>query len=108
MVDKKNRKRNEKCWHAAKYPIMDSAPLNQQQATMNLARKIINAIRPSNTAFQSPPDHSHKANAATFKEAMERIPLLLDEKTYNTAHPQYDANAVRNYPGTIFNHDVPC
>ena len=30
-------------------------------------------------------------------------PLLIDENTYNTSHPDYDATVVRNFPGTILN-----
>jgi predicted O-methyltransferase YrrM len=41
-------------------------------------------------------------------EALRRQPLLVDEKTYNTAHPEYDARVVKNFPGEIFNFDVPC
>jgi predicted O-methyltransferase YrrM len=29
--------------------------------------------------------------------------LLIAEKTYNTAHPDYDVTVVRNFPGTILN-----
>jgi predicted O-methyltransferase YrrM len=35
-------------------------------------------------------------------------PLLIDEKTYNTSHPDYDATVVRNFPGTILNAENPC
>jgi predicted O-methyltransferase YrrM len=35
-------------------------------------------------------------------------PLLVAEKTYNTSHPDYDANVVRNFPGKIFNATLPC
>jgi predicted O-methyltransferase YrrM len=35
-------------------------------------------------------------------------PLLIAEKTYNTSHPEYDANVVRNFPGKIFNATLPC
>jgi predicted O-methyltransferase YrrM len=44
----------------------------------------------------------------TLREAMQRIPLLLAERTYSTSHPDYDARVVRNFPGHIFNHDRPC
>lgn len=46
--------------------------------------------------------------AGSFREAMERIPLLLDDRTYNTAHPDYDANIVRNFPGRILGRDRRC
>jgi predicted O-methyltransferase YrrM len=63
-------------------------------------------------SFQKPPAASDSAPSAsgartTFKEAMANIPLMIDEKTYNTAHPDYDANKVRNHPGTIFNFKKP-
>jgi predicted O-methyltransferase YrrM len=51
-------------------------------------------------AMQAPP--------ATLREAMERRPLLIAERTYNTAHPGYDARVVRNFPGHLFNHDKSC
>jgi predicted O-methyltransferase YrrM len=52
--------------------------------------------------LQSPPV------VESFREAMARIPLLIADRTYNTAHPDYDAHLVRNFPGKIFNRDVPC
>jgi predicted O-methyltransferase YrrM len=55
--------------------------------------------------LQGPPPAASKHD---FQEAMQRIPLLLAEKTYNTSHPDYDATLVRNDPGRIFNADVPC
>ncbi len=44
----------------------------------------------------------------TFTQALRSMPLLLDDKTYNTAHPDYDAAAVRNFPGRILNQTRPC
>ena len=49
-----------------------------------------------------------EAVSSTLHEAMQRIPLLLAERTYNTSHPDYDARVVRNFPGRVFNHDLPC
>lgn len=46
--------------------------------------------------LQSPP-------GATFETALSQHPLLFAPKTYNTAHPDYDANLVRNFPGKFFN-----
>jgi predicted O-methyltransferase YrrM len=51
-------------------------------------------------AMQAPP--------ATLREAMERMPLLIADRTYNTSHPGYDARLVRNFPGHLFNHDRSC
>ena len=49
-----------------------------------------------------------QAAPSSFQSAMSRLPLLIDEKTYNTSHPDYDATAVRNFPGKIFNANKPC
>src|SRR5882672_8991085 len=54
------------------------------------------------TGLQAPPAME------SFREAMERIPLMLADRTYNTSHPKYDAHLVRNFPGKIFNRDLPC
>ena len=47
----------------------------------------------------------HKAALSSCKEALAQVPLLLADKTFNTSHPDYNAHAVRNYPGRIFNGD---
>lgn len=94
-----------------------------QQSQMELSAQLLAllgaqqpaaAAQPS-TAFQMPPAPPAAPAApvddvklTSFKEAMENIPLMLDEKTYNTAHPQYDANLVRNFPGEIFNYKAKC
>jgi predicted O-methyltransferase YrrM len=42
------------------------------------------------------------------REAMEQMPLVIAERTYNTYHVNYDARVVRNFPGRVFNRDKPC
>jgi predicted O-methyltransferase YrrM len=49
-----------------------------------------------------------KAPATALRNAMQQMPLLRAERTYNTSHPDYDASLVRNFPGRIFNHHLPC
>jgi predicted O-methyltransferase YrrM len=58
-------------------------------------------------AIQGPPGLSVDA-AERRREAMERMPLILAERTFNTSHPEYDARAVRNFPGRLFNSDGHC
>jgi predicted O-methyltransferase YrrM len=55
--------------------------------------------------FQQPPFRAIEAPKSTSsaKEAIAQLPLMLADKTYNTAHPEYDARLVRNFPGLIFN-----
>lgn len=62
-------------------------------------------------SFQGPPTASTAGvdeASADFTEAMQIKPLLLAEKTYNTSHPEYDANVVRNFPGKILNANPAC
>lgn len=51
-----------------------------------------------NNGYQAPP-----TCMGSVEEALEALPLLFARKTYNTSHPDYDANRVRNFPGKIFN-----
>ena len=44
-----------------------------------------------------------KTENVSFDTALGRQPLMIDAKTYNTSHPDYNANLVRNFPGKIFN-----
>ena len=50
----------------------------------------------------------HKTEGVSFDAAVARLPLMLGDKTYNTSHPDYDANLVRNFPGKIFNAEKSC
>jgi predicted O-methyltransferase YrrM len=43
-----------------------------------------------------------------FDEVMERTPLLIADRTFNTYHPDYEAVLVRNFPGKIFNRKKWC
>jgi predicted O-methyltransferase YrrM len=65
------------------------------------------------STIQAPPvPDSGSARTSTGKSALETAlgghPLMIAAKTYNTSHPDYDANVVRNFPGQIFNADRPC
>jgi predicted O-methyltransferase YrrM len=46
--------------------------------------------------------------ATTLETALAHLPLMIDAKTYNTSHPDYDSALVRNFPGKIFKADKPC
>jgi predicted O-methyltransferase YrrM len=41
-------------------------------------------------------------------ENMALQPLMRDERTYNSSHPDYYPALTRNYPGRIFNRGRPC
>jgi predicted O-methyltransferase YrrM len=49
-----------------------------------------------------------KTDSVSFATAVSRLPLMIDAKTYNSSHPEYNANLVRNFPGKIFNADKSC
>jgi predicted O-methyltransferase YrrM len=46
--------------------------------------------------------------AARLRQAMQQMPLMRADRTYNTAHPDYDRYLVRNFPGRIFNPNISC
>jgi predicted O-methyltransferase YrrM len=81
-----------------------------QQAQLDLLTQIMQAATGDPSHFQKPPAAAKRPGAAkgSFQAAMESMPLLIAEKTYNTSHPDYDATQARNFPGRIFNHRAAC
>ena len=69
-----------------------------------LRRKLKRVIKP---ALMRLPQRG-KVPQTALRNAMQQMPLLRAERTFNTSHPDYDASLVRNFPGHIFNHDLPC
>jgi predicted O-methyltransferase YrrM len=85
--------------------------IRRQDTQIELHKAEIAAIRAALTGeegdsstIQVPPNPEQ----LSFQAAVARLPLMIDEKTYNTSHPDYDATLVRNFPGKIFNADKPC
>jgi predicted O-methyltransferase YrrM len=68
-------------------------------------QEFVDAAQQVLAANRAPPTRPHEP---TLREALEQMPLLIDERTYNTSHSGYDACVVRNFPGRIFNRDEPC
>lgn len=90
-----------------------SEKISQQLNDLILNVKILNQnlVNPENNAnlafnvnngFQAPPTAQELSNLA-----LRETPLLFAHKTYNTSHPDYDVNIVRNFPGVIFNNNLP-
>ncbi|MCR9191789.1 MAG: class I SAM-dependent methyltransferase [Gammaproteobacteria bacterium] len=71
--------------------------LNQSIANLNHSINNLNHQDADLSGFQSPPG---AAKTAPTK------PLLFSEKTLNVAHPDYNADLVRNFPGKLFNMDT--
>jgi predicted O-methyltransferase YrrM len=97
------------------------ATIQRQNAQIELQKAEIVAIRAILTGrdggidlstIQVPPvldsPIARRAPATTLEAALSRGPLMIDAKTYNTSHPDYDSILVRNFPGKIFNADKPC
>jgi predicted O-methyltransferase YrrM len=82
---------------------------NQSQLLERGFRSMIEHQSPaSSDTLQGPPNGGDGNDRSAFNRAMRRLPLMIDGKTYNTSHPDYDARLVRNHPGQIFNADLPC
>jgi predicted O-methyltransferase YrrM len=62
-----------------------------------------NRVR-SHSLADAPTPSSGAVTATPLSETIQPSPLLIAERTYNTAHPDYDARLVRNYPGCVLNH----
>jgi predicted O-methyltransferase YrrM len=58
----------------------------------------------SHSLADAPTPSSEAVSAPPLNETIQQSPLLIAERTYNTAHPDYDARLVRNYPGCVLNH----
>ena len=69
-----------------------------------LRRKLKRVLRP---VLRRLPRRGRVPQTA-LRNAMQQMPLMRAERTYNTSHPEYDASLVRNFPGHIFNCDTPC
>jgi predicted O-methyltransferase YrrM len=89
------------------------AMIDRQNAQIELHKAEISAIRAILTGdrggidlstIQIPPVPA----ATTLETALAHLPLMIDAKTYNTSHPDYDSTLVRNFPSKIFNADKPC
>ena len=65
-----------------------------------LRLKARNAYRSARAAWRGGP-------VGSFQKAMGTMPLMIADKTYNGAHPDYDPVVVRNFPGRILNTGRP-
>jgi predicted O-methyltransferase YrrM len=128
-IDNQSRLLNEKLEQVVEGIVNQSSLLNdklmavihRQNAQIELQKAEIVAIRNflsgrgggvgiDLSTIQVPPvpDISYNSGRNAFEAAVARLPLMIDAKTYNTSHPDYDAALVRNFPGKIFNADKPC
>jgi predicted O-methyltransferase YrrM len=74
--------------------------------------RLIDLIGAHDPAFKTrPPDGLQtppEKPASNFRDAMQQMPLMIADRTYNTSHPGYDARLVRNFPAKILNFDPRC
>jgi predicted O-methyltransferase YrrM len=121
-IDNQSRLLNEKLQQLVEGTVNQSALLNdkllaiieRQDLQIQLQKQAIEEIRERLGARASldlstvqaapvPTAKIQDVKKPTFAEAMAGLPLMIDAKTYNTSHPNYNANLVRNFPGKIFN-----
>jgi predicted O-methyltransferase YrrM len=79
-----------------------AAGLDQQSRVLNSKLDAIVAALRGQPYASAPDSPGGTRFDPTHNPGSER-PLMIDEKTYNTSHPDYDATVVRNFPGTFFN-----
>jgi predicted O-methyltransferase YrrM len=106
-LDNQQRILNDKLEKLIDY---QGAHLAMQQNQAEMIGELVKAVtgRNGRAANLTVAQVGQSQSSVTFQQAMQRLPPRLDEMTYNTSHPDYDATAVRNYPGRIFNADRPC
>jgi predicted O-methyltransferase YrrM len=103
-----------------------TAIIHQQDILMELHKAEIRELREAldrqginRSTIQTPPildnpskptHHSTEIGqrGISFDHALARQPLMIGAKTYNTSHPDYDANSVRNFPGKFLNSNKLC
>jgi predicted O-methyltransferase YrrM len=89
--------------------------LGQKKAEITRLRSALSAPGRRN---ESPPSSAagplnvvsekEKPSRPPLADALSKLPLMIDARTFNTEHPDYDARLVRNFPGKIFNAHKPC
>jgi predicted O-methyltransferase YrrM len=89
------------------------AIIDRQNVGIELHKAVINKFSGEAidlATIQVPPiPNSHISRPAEkLQTALARLPLMIDAKTYNTSHPEYNSALVRNFPGKIFNFDKIC
>jgi len=101
-------------YHSSRMPIEiregianQSALINRKMTEMLNELKYQTAILKSGMNNQGAAaiciDDGFQAPPTSFEKAMQDHPLLFAPNTYNTSHPDYDVQVVRNFPGKIFN-----
>src|ERR1700689_4594519 len=70
-----------------------------------LKRRLRRLRRTVSSSIRTAVDALRGRGDSAVNNAKAVAPLLLDEKTYNTAHPDYEPELVRNFPDRILNDD---
>jgi predicted O-methyltransferase YrrM len=73
-----------------------TSPITLKRRLRRLRRTVSGSIRTAVDTLRGGGD-------SAITNAKAEAPLLLDEKTYNTAHPDYEPELVRNFPDRILN-----
>jgi predicted O-methyltransferase YrrM len=100
--------RNEFLDHRGAFAVGNTALRRLITGLLDRSPKLKRKLRPIIKRVLRRVPWQRNSPTAAFRQAMEGMPLLRAERTYNTSHPDYDATLVRNYPGRIFNFDNSC
>lgn len=86
--------------------LIHAINLQTQVINQKLGGEIINLQTANTGGFSVNNGYQGPPSAKTAEDALREHPLLFAHKTYNTSHPDYDVNIVRNFPGKVFNPKV--
>lgn len=106
LINRKLTELNETVRYLSAVIAHQQGTVNSQQA--NSVHQL--ASNDVNNGYQAPPFRglaavgSSAGHFESVEDALRAHPLVFARKTYNTNHPDYDVNIVRNFPGKVFNH----
>jgi predicted O-methyltransferase YrrM len=83
---------------------MSDSPVPQ----FSLKRRLRRLRRAMRISIDSVIGALHGGGKSALRNKLTAMPLLIADKTYNTAHPDYDPELARFFPDRIHNADRPC
>jgi predicted O-methyltransferase YrrM len=83
------------------------AMVDSRAPQMTLKRRLRRLHRAVRGSIGSVVHALRGGSATSVQDALAAMPLLFADKTYNTAHPDYEPELARCYAGRIYNPDCP-
>jgi predicted O-methyltransferase YrrM len=82
--------------------------MTQPGAPLQFKRHLRRLRRTVRFSINAAIDALHGGGETGLRNAKGASPLMFADRTYNTAHLDYEPELVRNFPGKIYNADRPC